>query len=1364
MVEADDPNGTTPLLSAVPLPAGADFADLGTGSGIFNWTPALGQAGTYEIIFKASDGFLADTRRVVLTINSIYDSDGDGMLDAWEMLYFGSLDRDGTGDFDQDGISDLEEFLYGSDPTIEEHAPTTPVIISPRTDAQVNILQPELVIENSVDEDGDALTYEFEVFADSALIVRVAGADDVAQGVATTSWSLPESLNDNSRYHWRARATDGYSFSLWTYGTFFVNTINNAPGPFHISSPGDDTEVDTRTPVLEVTNALDADEDEVSYTFEVYDDNTFSRRVVSGANIAEGPDGTTSWMVPSSLADNIRYFWRAVVTDDHGASTETVVGSFLVNTTGSVPDVPQPAFPTTGSQVAIRQLDLVVTHSTDAVTHSYYFELDKADTFDSPARRISGEIMEGADTTAWHVSGLDDNTWYFWRVKAGHGFAESGWVYNAFFVNTANEAPLSPTLRNPGEQAWVGTLTPSLDLNPGIDPEADNLSYRFEIYSDEALTALIEQGVSATAQWMVPSELVDKTRYFWRAQAEDAHGLAGSWMETASFFVKHSGPVEPPAEIIVKVSTRLSGELSGLRIYAFTEPGAYTGKSAVTDGTGTAIFDPSDFTDGRYQFRVDYLSCQFWSDSIQLPGTYRAEVVISEETAEVIVNSGSGSLQGIKVYLFSAGGAYLGLNQTTDETGQVTFQLPTGLSFKFRADILGGKYWSDDTTLTTGGATTVDLEAGGGIFQITLQEEPDVPLAGIKVYLFSQSGSYLGLNQVSDPLGRVAFAVPEGTYQVRSDFLGYQFWSPETHVTIDTNIDFTIAHQDATVTLDGGTSEISEPLAGIKIYLFTPSGSYLGKNRVTDENGQARFHLPRQPYKIRADFLGQQYWSDVFTWTDPIVTIPMADVEIIVTGGGFPVQDQTMYVFSDSGSYLGIRQTTDSDGKVFFRLPEGEYKFSVDYQGSRYWSDAESVTADRLNVATISTGGGSFAVSVLKDDATPLSGVKCYVFSADDAYLGIYGATDGNGQVFFDLADGILKFRLDYLGTRFWSDEASVPEVWSTDMVIAHETAEITVTTGTGAVEGVKVYLFSASGTYLGRYKETDTAGIVSFNLPVGSDYQFRADFLGNRYWSDVLKVSGGVTNAVPIDAGGGLLQMTVQKDDDLPMPGLKVYLFNAAGTYLARSATTDASGQVEFSVPENVYKLRVDYLGYQIWSEEVPVTEDTLMEMAIPHQQVEISVQGSFQGLPAPIEGIKVYLFSPTDTYLGLNQVTDSNGQVAFSLPDHDYHVRVDYLGHQFWSEDFRSQDTTVTINQGMAEIHARRSANDVAGAKVYLFSEGGSYLGWNETTNASGRAEFILPERAFKFRLDENGEQHWTPLIQIHAGEVGTVEVDMD
>ena len=161
--------------------------------------------------------------------------------------------------------------------------------------------------------------------------------------------------------------------------------------------------------------------------------------------------------------------------------------------------------------------------------------------------------------------------------------------------------------------------------------------------------------------------------------------------------------------------------------------------------------------------------------------------------------------------------------------------------------------------------------------------------------------------------------------------------------------------------------------------------------------------------------------------------------------------------------------------------------------------------------------------------------------------------------------------------------------------------------------------------------------------------------------------------------------------------------------------------------------------------------------------QDVVVAVEGLYQ-TAEPLAGLKVYLFTPENYYLGQNQTTDTDGRATFSLPARPYRVRVDYLGHEFWSDDFQAQDTTVTIHRGMAAVHAGRSGADVSGAAVYLFSENDSYLGWKETTDASGRAGFVLPDRAFKFRVDDNGEQYWSDVVQIQAGEVNAVDVNLD
>jgi hypothetical protein len=81
------------------------------------------------------------------------DPDGDGMPDIWEVANFGNIARDGTLDYDNDGLSDLKEYENGTDPA---NADTDGDIIPDGWEIEYG-LDP-LVDDASADADGDGYT------------------------------------------------------------------------------------------------------------------------------------------------------------------------------------------------------------------------------------------------------------------------------------------------------------------------------------------------------------------------------------------------------------------------------------------------------------------------------------------------------------------------------------------------------------------------------------------------------------------------------------------------------------------------------------------------------------------------------------------------------------------------------------------------------------------------------------------------------------------------------------------------------------------------------------------------------------------------------------------------------------------------------------------------------------------------------------------------------------------------------------------------------------------------------------------------------------------------------------------------------
>ncbi len=557
IVQATDPNGTIPALSTSALPKGATFTTIGEGIGRFDWIPAIGQAGSYAIKFKASDGALTDSQTATLTICPVNDIDCDGMDDEWEEEHFGTLDRDGTGDFDGDGISDLDEFLNGTNPTGTENAPSVPVINAPEPGTIVTSLNPDLSVLCSTDADGDILTYEFELFSDAGYTTPVESQSGVTESGNIALWTVTETLVEDQTYYWRVRAFDGTAYSFWTHGSFLVSEANDPPGAVELLTPEESGSVDSLTPVLVSGFSTDPEGDSLTYTFSVYSDQ--NEIVDSGQGSVDEASGMVSFQVSADLENGSSYHWQVTVEDIEGNPVTSELSSFTVNTANHTPPAPEIDSPATGSEVKTISVMLSVSpvSDPDGEEVNYDFQIDTSKNFSAsdPVGTGSGEITVSEDTVQWQVQDLADNTVYYWRARSRDSESASQWVAGQFFVNTYNDAPGIPVLKNPGNLSWADQLTPVLSVHPVEDPDNDAVEMMVEVYTDEHLTDLAFDESSDTLSLTVSRELENAAWYYWRAKLVDAHGIEGDWSDAQAFFVKEDTTDDPPTVILTAPDT-----------------------------------------------------------------------------------------------------------------------------------------------------------------------------------------------------------------------------------------------------------------------------------------------------------------------------------------------------------------------------------------------------------------------------------------------------------------------------------------------------------------------------------------------------------------------------------------------------------------------------------------------------------------------------------------------------------------------------------------------------------------------------------------------------------------------------------------
>jgi MYXO-CTERM domain-containing protein len=414
------------------------------------------------------------------------------------------------------------------------------VAASPVCDSEVASLQTILVADNAIDPQGSALLYEFELYSDVGLTILVASEDDIAQGGGgQTSWSVPVNLVENTTYYWRVRAEDAFTYGMYSATcSFFVNTVNEAPGVPRINTPAFGGQVASLTPNLIVDNATDPDLDVLTYTFEVYADQALSTLIADQTLVVSGAT-TTSWTVDVNLTEDTTYHWRVRATDDGGLSGDwSTTGQFFVTTVNAPPEAPVLIAPQNGVLVDELRPALIILNADDSDFDvlTYDWEISDDTTFANIVDSGDDEAAQGQSNTEFGLAAdLEEDTRYCWRARSDDGAATSEYSTACFLVSTVNDPPSVPTLGNPGDDSTANTVSPTFSWEPSTDPEGETVVYDIEVFEGGDPIASVS-GVSGTAT-SFGEALEDGHTYTWRARASDLDGATSEFSEEAEFTV-----------------------------------------------------------------------------------------------------------------------------------------------------------------------------------------------------------------------------------------------------------------------------------------------------------------------------------------------------------------------------------------------------------------------------------------------------------------------------------------------------------------------------------------------------------------------------------------------------------------------------------------------------------------------------------------------------------------------------------------------------------------------------------------------------------------------------------------------------------
>ncbi|ACB76346.1 Ig-like domain-containing protein [Opitutus terrae] len=313
----------------------------------------------------------------------------------------------------------------------------------------------------------------------------------------------------------------------------------------------------------------------------------------------------------------------------------------------------------------------------------------------------------------------------------------------------------------------------------------------------------------------------------------------------------------------------------------------------------------------------------------------------------------------------------------------------------------------------------------------------------------------------------------------------------------------------------------------------------------------------------------------------------------------------------------------------------------------------------------------------------------------------------------------------------------SVAIAWS-GLSARAEIINLTVEQAGQPLPAVGVYAFRADGSYLGSAKNTNSAGVAVFDLPLSSAVKFRLSRNGTTFWSDLITIAGAHRFILPVDTtvllsrGGEVLGQYA------------VLIRNEGGDPFGNTQLTDGNGIARFTLPDGTpFRFYVDADGRQFFS---PVyTAPVATTFALPRTTIVTLTKAS-----ALVAGRTLYAYSDAGTYLNYSRPTDATGIAQFALDEGvAVKFRVEDAGAWFFTSVLTTPSATTFNLPADTLLTVTRDGGPLAQTPVQVYDEYGTSLSYSRVTDANGVARFSLAGgRRVKFRVDAEGRMNFSSV----------------